>query len=260
MCIIIAGRASAIRNSWLRQSFNSNPDGAGITYHWKNQNVITKGLMTLGEFMREWRRVKSLLSGSVNENVIIHCRIATHGKVCKQLTQPFLLGTGISFAHNGIIHGGIYDKLPRNGKWSDSKLFAVNVVNNSWRHGIKELDKELKAHAKSSRFAVMDLTGTIFVYGHFHQYKNCYFSNESYIPWTPPRVKYTWTPPVKKDGWMDHYNYNYTFCDSESDRSMESREFIDFVTDVYRYSEFSLLRDLTMEDLYYHWKQTESYS
>ena len=93
--------------------------------HKKKRVYIHKGFMKFDEFYEE------VMKEDLSEAIVMHFRIATHGKVVKKLTHPFVLWDDATYdkdlsiycdeamAHNGCIPG-----MKTNEGVSDSLAFA----------------------------------------------------------------------------------------------------------------------------------------
>ena len=93
MCVIIVCPKGVALPSVdeLRAAYMRNPDGCGFVSesdHYKSLHFST--------FIRR------LMKRNINENVIIHFRLATHGSVSVKNCHPFYKA-GYWFAHNGVL-------------------------------------------------------------------------------------------------------------------------------------------------------------
>lgn len=201
MCIIVAvpQNVELPKTSTLKECFQSNPDGAGFMWADGKTVHIRKGFMTWEAFEKALN--DELLSGSVGMDsaVVLHFRIATHGKVRPGCCHPFPVSDAredfrattfdcrFGVAHNGIIHG-------RNTSedWSDSMDFICNVVaplakmNPSFMHNEHALDV-LKGACRS-KLAIIDNAGDLALVGDFIEDDGVFYSNTSYLP-----VRVNWT-------------------------------------------------------------------
>jgi predicted glutamine amidotransferase len=131
----------------LTQMFNNNPDGAGIAYTWEGQIKVIKGLMTLDSFLDIIQNIPDAQA----RDIVIHCRIATHGGVSAGLTHPFPVSNNkknmhvLEYTHDvAMFHNGMLNIMERNGL-SDSAIFAMRVLY-PVKHQIFE-DKKLQKKA-----------------------------------------------------------------------------------------------------------------
>ena len=102
MCIIIAKQPNGIvTEDTLHHCWNANDDGAGFMYAKHNQLHIEKGFMEWDNFIERYRSVISEHGQQLP--MVIHFRIATHGKINEENTHPFTISNKMAFAHNGMI-------------------------------------------------------------------------------------------------------------------------------------------------------------
>src|SRR4249919_3576665 len=102
MCIaILVPQGNTVPPETLVRAFNSNRDGAGFAYLKKGEVIIDKGYMNLPDFLNKYKQLKD---SKVQDNgpMLIHCRIATMGKVCPENCHPFRLRDG-AMIHNGSL-------------------------------------------------------------------------------------------------------------------------------------------------------------
>lgn len=191
MCIIVAVPANVKMPSaeTLKECFNANPHGAGFMWADGKRVNIKKGFMTWTEFER------ALDAEKIPEDsaVVMHFRIATHGRVQPSCCHPFpvssepedLRATSMS-ARFGAAHNGIINGRTTNDAWSDSMDFICDVVAPLARlcpgfiHDSNA--QELLEGACQSKMALMDGAGDIALVGEFLEDGGVFYSNPSYIP------------------------------------------------------------------------------
>lgn len=177
MCIAIVQKAGKrVKDEWLRSSFTSNPDGAGFAYIKEGKVLISKGFMDMFSFMAEYDRLHTLF-GQDNA-MLLHCRIATAGKVNKHNCHPFPIKGG------ALIHNGHLWSVPKgfNAKKSDTREFAEMFYN------ILNFDDVSKAIADNSfmeaigydRMAMLYDDGRYVVTDNWHEEEEALFSNGGY--------------------------------------------------------------------------------
>ena len=185
MCII-AIKPSHKKIDWRRMKnmWDSNPDGAGFSYHiGAGQIQISKGYMTFKSLRRAVK--KAGIRGQ--HEVLFHFRIATHGGVSPECTHPFpltvkdsdlqsLSTTGpVAIAHNGIIPG-----MRTAPKLSDTMAFIRDYLAPL---GVEFLTssaaRPLIGYAADSKLAIMTSKGVVTL-GKFVTSKGWRFSNESF--------------------------------------------------------------------------------
>lgn len=197
MCIIVAVPQDAPMPTieTLRECFTSNPDGAGFMWADGKRVHIRKGFMTFQEFLAGIDE-EEIPEGSA---MVMHFRIATHGKVSAECCHPFPVSSEpddlrlakfesrFGVAHNGVIQG-----RSTNNTWSDSMDFVANVIaplarmNPSFIHNSNAID--MLEGACRSKLAIMDNAGDIALVGNFVEDGGVFYSNTSYLP-----TKYNWS-------------------------------------------------------------------
>ena len=224
MCIIVAKEIDVEMpdTETLRRCFYSNPDGAGFMWADGKMVHIRKGFMKFDDFM-------DALDESIPEDertetaIVMHFRIATHGKVQPGCCHPFPLTddrkqmratstkSRMGVAHNGVIAG-----RHTNDDWSDSMDFIACVMtplmkmNPSFMFNDHALD--MLEGACDSKLAIMENSGEIALVGKFYPEDGVMYSNTSYMKsvwnytsysnvWSQPRLSYT------------DYDYDYDYED-----------------------------------------------
>lgn len=193
MCIIVAKETGIEMPSMetLRRCFNSNPDGAGFMWADGKMVHIRKGFMKFDDFV-------DALDAEIPEEertetaIVMHFRIATHGKVQPGCCHPFPLtddrkqmaatSTKSRFgaAHNGVIQG-----RTTNDNWSDSMDFIAYVMTPLMRMNpafmFNEHALDLLEGACDSKLAIMENSGEIATVGRFYEDEGVLYSNTSYV-------------------------------------------------------------------------------
>lgn len=141
MCVIAASPigVDAPTESNLKDMFNHNDDGAGISYVLNNAVYTFKGMMTWPDFEKTYalieKKIKSAGKTLKDIPIMYHFRIGTHGPNSEQLTHPFPISNqfkhlsaleykaDIVMAHNGIINS----VTPRAG-WSDTQQYISDII------------------------------------------------------------------------------------------------------------------------------------
>lgn len=168
MCVIIikpAGKQLPTDYE-LRQAHAHNPHGCGFvskTCNYKGMNFET--------FLEKIHEVP------VNENCIIHFRLATHGSKCKANCHPFNRGT-IWFAHNGIL------SIRPEGDMTDSETAFQNIIYPAiQKYGFKSayVSRVVNKIIGCSKFAMMDEHGNIRTFGQYISYQGRMYSNLHHI-------------------------------------------------------------------------------
>lgn len=130
MCVIALTKPGAwLTAAHLRAMFGTNKDGAGIAWIDKDGDIhCRKGFMTEKSFIDGYQR--NILDSRVYEKhpTLLHCRIATLGKVCMDNCHPFKIKGGM-LAHNGTLwHGS--KGISLEAEKSDTREYAERMFNN----------------------------------------------------------------------------------------------------------------------------------
>lgn len=173
MCIaIMKPKDKVLSEQLLKTCCDHNPDGMGFAYIDGNKMYIKK-FMKFDDFYKEYKKVET------KSNMLIHFRIATHGKVEVDNCHPFWLNHRMALVHNGVISGyGVRDSK------SDTRDFIEKVIGNiSWKLMKNPSYRELVGKAIGySKFAILDITGQYWIINEDKGYWNdgVWFSNKSY--------------------------------------------------------------------------------
>lgn len=146
----------------LKAAYMRNHDGCGFVSESDNYKSLH-----FSTFMRK------LAKRNINENVIIHFRLATHGTVKVGNCHPFYKG-GYWFAHNGVL-----PIVSENDKTDSQICFERYIYPTIKKYGWgsdehKRVMDEWTAHG--SKFAMMHL-GEVLTSGDFIERNGCYYSN-----------------------------------------------------------------------------------
>lgn len=124
MCIAIVNKAGkTIPTAWLESCFEGNPDGAGFAYIKEGKVQISKGYMDMKSFLIAYDGLTQTF-GQDNP-MLVHCRIATAGRVNKGNCHPFPIKGG-ALIHNGTLWS-VTDGF--DAKKSDTREFAEMFYN-----------------------------------------------------------------------------------------------------------------------------------
>ena len=124
MCVaIFKPLGQRITRKDLNDAWDTNPDGGGFAYRESVNSDITiaKG------YMSKKRWIKDILDLGADVEMLIHARIATHGKKDADNTHPFEIASGGCWIHNGIISG-----YPRDHQQSDTWLFTLEFLDTTF--------------------------------------------------------------------------------------------------------------------------------
>jgi len=174
----------------LETCFQNNPNGAGFMYQYNNSVYIQKGFMTFNSLISTLNELQQKIN-IIDTNLTIHFRLASHGKVTAGNTHPFPVTknqnklkaksciTDLAVVHNGIIPFTSYNRST-----SDTILFIKDYLTEINDSLFNPITAELIKHATKSKFVIMS-SDKIQIIGDFIQdeYDQCYYSNNSYIPY-----------------------------------------------------------------------------
>lgn len=124
---------------------------------------------------------KELKTISKEETAILHFRYATHGSIKLENCHPFRdEETGLIFAHNGVLN-----ITPLNDMTDSETAFRGLFVPVYKEYGFDSQEFVIETHSiiGGSRFAFLDEYGDYKLYGHFIQYKDCWYSNRNFMPY-----------------------------------------------------------------------------
>jgi hypothetical protein len=174
--LIAKGRGVQMpKDEYLENSYDRNPDGAGIAVATNGVVRVEKGLWSKAEFMARCAEIE-------DRPALIHCRLATHGSIKPQNCHPFYLKNGAAFAHNGILN--------IEAKWdtTDSETFArkyVEPISSKTLEHKAAIQKLLSyAIGKANKAAILLPTGKVRILncGAGEFVGNVWFSNAGYRP------------------------------------------------------------------------------
>jgi hypothetical protein len=176
MCIICIKPAGtpAPSKEIINNMGESNPDGFGLAYV-KNGEVIVRKTMDLKTY------TKWVLSLPKETPAILHLRIATHGSVNEKNCHPFLSDDKkVAFAHNGIL------SITNREDMTDSETYFRDVLEPVRLSGIAvgspRYDNAVNCVVKGSKFAILEASGNITLYGEWIEDGGYKYSNDTYKP------------------------------------------------------------------------------
>ncbi len=106
MCVIgVFKEGVEVKTSTLEAMWNANPHGAGFAVYKDGKWHVEKGFMSFSELTKRLKSL-SLLDTADHPPFVLHCRVASVGKVSPSLTHPFpiKLREGIGYVfHNGTL-------------------------------------------------------------------------------------------------------------------------------------------------------------
>jgi hypothetical protein len=100
MCIAILNTSKQLPDSYIKNSWDNNDQGAGLLW---NDNGVLKTYKTFSykSFLKKYKQVRKATKGKV----VLHFRIATSGYKGLENLHPFLVNEHLGFVHNGVIGG-----------------------------------------------------------------------------------------------------------------------------------------------------------
>jgi len=208
MCVILsATNVREILKLPLHDIWTSNPDGAGIGYRTVDGKPhCIKGLMNFKALKRALKELPP------HVQIVVHCRIATHGAVTKENTHPFQIDDSAMLFHNGTM--GFLGEPGDNG-FSDSLHLALMLgrLHGDDREILMGLVMEV---GKFNKFVVMGKERTL-LYGNFQEVpdnRNVKASNLSWTYRSNTTTRYYNTPANNQarkdwnDDWKKEYNWD----------------------------------------------------
>ena len=200
MCIAIYKPAGIdIPKETLIQCNRANNDGAGMAYSIGRGMRIRKGYFNFEDFYAEYLEHK-------DKQMLIHFRIATHGKIEKENCHPFFVTKNLAFIHNGIIshHGG-------NKDISDTRDFNYKILRpmvKQFGEGIifkKEFRHLIEQYIGYSKLSFLHADGRVSIANALKgEWSNgVWYSNSSYRPYIPP---------VRTTEYDDYYPANHSLA------------------------------------------------
>ena len=196
MCIIVAKPMDVAMpdTDTLFSCFESNPDGAGFMWADGKSVHIRKGFMTWEDFEEA---LDAEIPGQKRKElaIVMHFRIATHGKVQPMCCHPFPVSSSLEDLQRtrcesrfGIAHNGIIQGRTTNDKRSDTMDFVMKVVaplakmNANFMRNSHALD--LLEGACGSKLAILENSGELVTVGDFVEDEGILYSNTSYLTWS----------------------------------------------------------------------------
>lgn len=211
MCIIaIQPLGVKIKESTLKNCWESNNDGAGIMYVDNGKIIVNREMHSFNEFMKLKKHADKL-----NSNIVMHFRIATSGGINEKNCHPFKVNNDVYFCHNGILD----IEVPKNSNINDTQIF-----NNSFMKGLPnnfvQNDSIMQliefTIGNRNKFVFLDSSGQFYILnenaGRWDS--GAWFSNDSY-----KRNPYTYYTPNKawkksKFSEIDSYSEELNMCES----------------------------------------------
>lgn len=122
MCIAILNTKGTINKKTFKNCWDNNPDGGGIAYAENGKVKLFKELKCFKQLYKQYVEVRE---ANPEANILIHFRIATHGKINETNCHPFKVNNNLAFIHNGMIYG---KGLETSREFSDTYLFNQTIL------------------------------------------------------------------------------------------------------------------------------------
>lgn len=184
MCVIVHKPAGEVISDFdLYDMWQANKDGAGLAFFRSDGAIVVhKGIMRLDDLC-------ILMDKLTKVELVLHFRLATHGKTNRLQTHPFVITDTIGDAkgtqavvwnkpvlfHNGIISGYGTEN------YSDTLEFTVKTLSQ-----IPDLETQLDVLALvPGKYAVLG-NGQVHLIGKFEKHGNLSVSNTY---WKPSPIK-----------------------------------------------------------------------
>ena len=172
----------------LKICFDNNSDGAGFAFYRNGLIHIKKGFFTFNGFMEaiDKANIKS------EEPMLIHFRVATHGKINIDNCHPFpvtnkfskMIFPNIITNDDVMVHNGKLDIGITSSMYSDSMHMAkalYQLDRTYYKDLIDYLIKPTEKNKRGNRIAILTHNGEIEKYGiGWIKDKNIWYSNDSY--------------------------------------------------------------------------------
>ena len=117
MCIAILNTTGTIDKETFFTCWQNNPHGGGLAWNESGRLQIAKEMKEPAELFKIYKGIRERLPSA---NILLHFRIATHGRINETNCHPFLVNKNLAFIHNGMIDG---DGLKTSADFSDTYLF-----------------------------------------------------------------------------------------------------------------------------------------
>lgn len=177
MCLAIYKPAGKeIPEHFLREGFRSNPHGAGFAFSENNTITIRKGYFSIGRFLENYIAVCHL-------PMLVHFRLATHGRQDRNNCHPFLIKSSRSaVVHNGIINIQSTQDLSDTGHFVKLVLEPIAKAGMLNHPATKYLVEQ--AVGSFNKIAVLNADGShlIFNEDQGHWLDGVWYSNKGYLP------------------------------------------------------------------------------
>lgn len=193
MCIIVA-KPTGVElplEDIFDNCFVSNRDGIGFAFNKPGEKVvICKGFQNVKNMIKMF----DTFNITKEHNLLVHFRLATHGKKDEGNCHPFPLTNDFGdmrFLHcacdTAIAHNGVFGGMKQSNTNSDTMKFistvlaSPEIISNLESKSVKELIRGYCGY--SSKLAFLRVAGMTTI-GDFEEDKGIFYSNSQYKSWS----------------------------------------------------------------------------
>jgi predicted glutamine amidotransferase len=201
MCIAILNTKGTISKKTFKTCWINNPDGGGLAYSDKGKVKTVKELKCFKQLYKSYLDIRQ---AQPDANILIHFRIATHGKINETNCHPFKVNSNLAFIHNGMIYG---KGLEISSEFSDTYLFNQVILKKLPQNFIKNeaILKLLEEYIEYSK--IIFITGgndwAILNENLGFWDGDNWYSNKSY----KPQPKLIYSQPLANQHKKNYFNY-----------------------------------------------------
>lgn len=185
MCIaVVTDPGYKVPVDILGKCIASNKDGGGMAFVKEDRVVIRKGFFVLADFLDAYNEIFEQYGK--DNNMLIHFRIATTGKVGAENCHPYALDKGkAALIHNGWFNwalGGTDANL------SDTRELVGGVFNNfNYADALAARDRIGQIIGSNNKIATLHADGGAIIFNKVNWYKHegAWYSHRGPIPYVP---------------------------------------------------------------------------
>lgn len=199
MCIAVLNTAGKLSKKTIQNCWSANKDGAGIAHVENGKVHIFKEMRSVDKLYKYYDALRSRFEG----NIMLHFRIATHGKIDEANCHPFKVNDSMAFIHNGIIS----QTSKANSNYSDTWHFNEDVVKRLPKGFLRNpaITELLSSYIDYSKLVFLDGDHAYIINEHMGIWDGAnWFSNQSYKDRT-----FDSRPKQSVSKWYDDYDYGY---------------------------------------------------
>ena len=189
MCLIVVKPAGAKMppEAHLRNGDDKNSDGTGVSWWKSGENLvhIKKDFKNIEELLL-WMRTTI----TIDDALIVHFRMATSGLKDKGNRHPFpitsnklLLRQEELTCQMSVAHNGVLSEYSGHKKYSDTQKFILDILSDP---AVKDnlenpaIQKLLNEFLSRDRLAILNSSGTIWLFGEYEKEDGIMYSNAGY--------------------------------------------------------------------------------